>query len=106
VLSAPRSDETVDLEPMPTEIALQIPPVRNVLAFFEGDTQEVRLEGGRSLVNQVEELRKAASVYEQKAGETLIKVSEEDSAGGYAYRFGFLYEGSYYEIIPVGSEPS
>jgi|GEM_PF-3588543 len=107
VLSATRSEEAVaEVEPMLTELAVQIYPVRNTLAFFEDEIQEVRLEGGSSLIDRLEDLRKAANVYEASVGETLIDVTEDGSAEDYQYRFRFLYEGDYYDINPVEIESS
>jgi hypothetical protein len=107
VLSATRSEEAVaEVEPIPTELAVQIYPVRNTLALFENETQEVRLEGGSSLIDRMEDLRRAANVYEASAGGTLIHVTEDGSAEDYPYRFRFLYEGDYYDINPVEVESS
>jgi len=103
VLSATRSDGDADVSPIPAEIAAQIYPVRNVLAFFDDDTREVRLEGGPWLMDEMSRLREAAMIYEQTQEETLMNILG-GSADELPQRFTFSYERYYYELSPEEPE--
>jgi len=88
------------LDPMPTELAAQLHPIRNALAFFDRyDAEEVRLEGDMSLRGWLNALRRAAEAYSTGYDIPLIEVTEDGPVAEYPYRFRFLHEGTHYEIV-------
>jgi hypothetical protein len=87
-----------EVEQMPSELAAQLHPIRNTLAFFDEDTEEVRFEGGESLMSELARLRRAAHIYTQRRDSSLIEVTEDGPVEEFPYRFRFLHDGIYYEI--------
>ena len=101
VYSARQVEGTVeeDIEPMLTEIAAQLNPVRNTLHFFDiYNAEEVKFEGDMSLAEELSILRRAANIYTETQDESVIEVTEDGSTEEYPYRFRFLHDGSYYEL--------
>ena len=100
VLSAREVDGSgVDVEPMLTEIATQLHPIRNTVYFFDRyDAEEVRFEGNSSLAEELSILRRAASIYTETQDGSIIEVTEDGPVEDFPYRFRFLHEGSYYEL--------
>mgnify|MGYP006282920639 CR=1 FL=1 len=101
VYSARQVEGTVEeeIEPMLTEIAAQLHPVRNTLYFFgRYDADKVRFEGDMSLAEELSILRRAANIYTGKQDESVIEVTEDGAVNDFPYRFRFLNEGSYYEL--------
>mgnify|MGYP000391424586 CR=1 FL=1 len=100
VLSAREVDGGgVDVEPMLTEIATQLHPIRNTVYFFDRyDAEEVRFEGNSSLAEELSILRRAASIYTETQDGSIIEVTEDGPVEDFPYRFRFLHEGSYYEL--------
>jgi len=100
VLSAREVDGGgVDVEPMLTEIATQLHPIRNTVYFFDRyDAEEVRFEGNSSLAEELSILRRAASIYTETQDGSIIEVTEDEPVEDFPYRFRFLHEGSYYEL--------
>jgi hypothetical protein len=96
-----------NLDPMPTELAAQLHPIRNALAFFDRyDAEEVRLESDMSLRGWLNALRRAAEAYSTGYDIPLIEVTEDGPAEEYPYRFRFLHEGTYYKIVVEEMEGS
>jgi len=98
---ARKVDGTVEegVEPMLTELAAQLHPVRNALAFFDEETEEIRFETNGSLLNELSLLRRAANIYEHLHDGSLIEVTQDGPVEEFPYRFRFLHEGTYYEIV-------
>jgi hypothetical protein len=101
VYSARQVEGTVEkeIEPMLTEIAAQLHPVRNTVYFFgRYDTEEVRFAGNSSLTEERSILHRAANIYTEKQDESVIEVTEEGAVNDFPYRFRFLHDSSYYEL--------
>jgi len=106
VVTARRVEGTTeDVEPILSEIAAQLHPVRNTLAFFDGGTDEVIFVGGISLMKEIEQLRRAANISSGARDRNLIEVTEDGSVDSFPYRFRFLHDGSYYELTVEESLP-
>jgi len=106
VVAARRAEGAAeDVEPTLSEIAAQLHPVRNTLAFFDDETEEIRLVGGMSLMKEMEQLRRAANISSGARDQTLIEVTEDGPVGDFPYRFRFLHDGIYYELTVEESLP-
>jgi len=108
-ISAQRVDGTLEeeVDSMLTEIAAQLYPIRNTLSFFDRyDAEEVRFEGGSSLVGQMVTLNERNQVYAQTQESSVIEVIEDGPVETHPYRYRFLYEGTYYEIVVEEMEGS
>jgi hypothetical protein len=109
VASVRKIEEEVgeNLDPMLTELAAQLHPIRNALAFFDRyDAEEVRLEGDLSLGEGMESVRLAEEVYSTRYDSSLIEITEDGPVEEFPYRFRFLHEGTYYEIVVEHLEDS
>jgi hypothetical protein len=109
VYSARQVEGTVEeeIEPMLTEIAAQLNPVRNTLYFFDRyDIEEVRFEGDTSLAEELSILHRAANIYTGTQNESVIEVTEDGAVKDFPYRFRFLHDGIYYELAVEEYESS
>jgi hypothetical protein len=96
-----------EIDTMLTEIATQLHSIRNALSFFDRyDAEEVMFEGSSSLVGQMITLNERNQVYAQTQGSSVIEVIEDGPVESHPYRYRFLHEGTYYEIVVEEIEDS
>ena len=94
-----------ELSEIHDEYAVQSNIINNTLAFFnDGNVEEIRFEGGETLLRRASLLEAFNAIHEQLEGEIVIESSEDFTVEEYQKRLRFVNDDTTYEIAPVEYE--